>query len=47
MNIDIALEILNKMLIKEHKKNKKTTITLTKEELIIFCKKLLMEVKKY
>lgn len=47
-NLNMALEILNEMLIKEHLSNNfSEKKTYTKEELIMFCKKLLLEVKKY
>lgn len=45
MNVDIALEILNNMIIKEHHLNKILKKTYTKEELMMFCKKLLLEIK--
>lgn len=46
MNIDMAVEIVNEMIIKEHKVgNPNAKKIYSKEELLIFCKKLLLEVR--
>lgn len=47
MKIDDAIEILNKMVLKEHNTgNLNKNILMSKEDLMLFCIKLLKEVKK-
>lgn len=46
MNLELAIEIINEMILKEHKNGDHIRkAKYTKEELLIFCKKLLLTIK--